>query len=94
MVDDAAPNALHALFLGSSKTNLPLGGGCSLLTSPVVSVPGLTDAGGSGAVPIPIPADPVFKGGQVLFQYFIADPAGAFAGLGTLSDGLHVLIGL
>jgi len=42
---------------------------------------------------MPVPAVPAFLGVELWFQYFMVDPAGSFLGVGTLTEGLHIVIG-
>ena len=41
----------------------------------------------------PTQSNPAFLGIELWFQYAIADPQGAYLGIVSISDGLHVLIG-
>lgn len=89
---DAVPQAATALFVGLGRARLPLPGGCSVWTAPLVAVPATTNAAGSAAIAIqPIPA---IAGLVVHFQYVTLDPGGALLGVFSSTSGLEVVGGL
>ncbi len=91
----ALPNATAACFVGFGPVlDLPIGGGCSLLTNPVVSIPITTSAVGTFSLPIPLSTDPGQIGNAASFQWAIIDSAGAFGpGLASFSNALRMVIG-
>jgi ELWxxDGT repeat protein len=82
-----------AAHLGAQRIDLPVGGGCSLYTLPLLSVPLPTDGSGNANLPLPIPTGRGLGGLHLVFQFVVADPQGAFVNLATASDGLDVLVG-
>lgn len=80
------------VILGAATANLSLGGGCNLLVeSPSTLVRFLSGSGSdafSFGVPAAIPA-----GIDLMTQYLVFDPAGAFSGVASLSNGLRLQAG-
>ncbi|MCB9898749.1 MAG: VCBS repeat-containing protein [Planctomycetes bacterium] len=71
-LEDAAPNAINALFISASSTAVPFKGGL-LWTFPVaVTLNVFTDAGGQTLVQFPWPAG-IPTGTQLFWQYAIQD---------------------
>ena len=49
---------------------------------------------GRGVVPLPIPFDPTLFGARLFGQFVIIDAGGALFGVASMSDGIHLTIGL
>ena len=71
------------LGFGSVRTNVPLPGGCTLWTTPLVTLPGVTDALGRHLTNLAVPASVV---GTMEIQAFVVDP-GAVSGF-TATNGV------
>jgi hypothetical protein len=94
-VTSARANSPAVMLLGAKRGSVALGGGCFLwLSLPIpLALSTLTDAGGSASIGLPIPNGIELLGAELFLQWAVADPSGAFAGVASLSDGLHVVIG-
>ncbi len=85
-----------AWAVGAMPTALPLAAlgmpGCTLYTTPVISLPIATNSLGKVAFPLVIPANAALVGGQLVSQWAIADPPANTAGV-VLSDAGLLTIG-
>ena len=87
---ETVPLAPALLFAGPEPALIPLSNGCAqLVTSPALL--GLVVSADTGlvAVPLAVPADPLFAGLHLAFQWVVFAPAGLL-----LSDALEVVIGI
>lgn len=95
--EDAPPGSGALLFFSPSRGVGTLGGGCALyFGAPYFLYPGpaaITDLDGTGALPAPIPADPVLAGVNIFFQYLVSDPGGLIFGAVAPTNGLELVIG-
>lgn len=89
-VTSGIPGSTAFVFVGNAPANLPLGGGCSFLVSPVLPplLPLPLDPSGAAAVTVTIPGGAL--GAQPALQALVADP-GAPLGF-SASGGLRVTI--
>lgn len=99
-VEDAAPQALVALWWSSASASIPIAGSCNLLVDPAPGLPvwpSFTSPNGTRIEPLPIPNQPVLIGAELFCQWLVEDAAGAplpgFLGLATTRGG-RVHIGL
>ncbi len=85
----------NSLLAGSVPLPLalaPLGvPGCTLDVSLELIIAVVSNAGGTVAVPFPIPSNPAFAGVHVYFQGYVSDPGPALLP-GAMSRGLDVLL--
>jgi hypothetical protein len=82
------------LLLDLQSQNLPLGNGCFLCVGSADTwFPFRTDAMGNLRFAVNIPRDQRLLGMDLYGQFAVLDPTGPLAGMATLSQGLHVLIG-
>ncbi len=91
----ARPSAAAALLVSFSPPVFNPGP-CSILLQPgtAVAVPPLTtDAAGQVALALPVPATPTLAGGAFVTQAAVLDPAGGFANLLALTNGVWVVVG-
>ena len=70
-------------IFGAGRVSLPLPGGCTLLTNPIVTVPVALDANGQHILPVTVPGGVI---GTVDAQAFVLDP-NAPGGLVTATNG-------
>jgi ELWxxDGT repeat protein len=93
-LSDARPSTAALMQLGLGQVDLPIGS-CRLLVSPLLAAlpPIVTNAGGAGRTPLPIPGDQSLAGLRVTGQYLVFDPNGALFGALALSDGLLFQLG-
>lgn len=90
----AAPNALAFLLLGLQRQDLPLGGGCHLLVGGIgAQVACSTDRDGRVRLGTNLPNDARLLGLNLFGQFAVLHAGGPVAGLGTASQGVHVLVG-
>jgi hypothetical protein len=87
--------ALVSLFAGSSQGNLPLGGGCSFLVSPVLpplfTVPLSGSGAGNGSLALSVAVPPTLPAGiSIALQAIVHDPAGPIAA--AVSNGLALVV--
>ena len=81
------------LFLNNARADLSLGA-CTLYPAlPAVTIATVTDAAGAGSTTLPLANNVSWVGLQLYFQWVAVDPAGAYFGLVSFSDGLRVMIG-
>ncbi|MEM7203261.1 MAG: ELWxxDGT repeat protein [Planctomycetota bacterium] len=93
-VTDARPSAAAAVLIAFGPGAFPIGGGCDLLLGvPFFAVPWGIDATGRGSRPSGVGNDPALLGAELRYQWIVADPQGALAGVLSLSDALHVMYG-
>lgn len=94
-VSNARPFAPTLLGLSLDQFTTPLGPGCDLfLLPPIVLLSTVTNGAGEVTVSLPIPGSASsFAGCPAYFQYFIFDPAGAYAGQFAFSDALRIKVG-
>ena len=88
-VTNGLGSAPGVLFLGA-KTSVPVIGG-TLLVLPAVTIPLGLDATGASSLPLAIPNDEAFVGGNVNFQAVFLD-AGAPQGV-SMTNGVEMWIG-
>lgn len=93
-VSEADCGSAVLLLLGTSNTSaggiplpFPLGGGCNLLVSPDLSVPGTIDSLGRASFPLAIPPNPGLVGGILHTQILTPGPPL------KMSNGLTITIG-
>ncbi len=87
------PNQPAVLRFGIEATRIPLPGGCTMLTSEIVSIGTTTGPRGSVRVAVPLPNDPNLLGASLYVQAAFGEASGPlFGGLG-LSAGLQMVIG-
>lgn len=91
---DGLPNAIAIQTLGLAGLDVPIGGGCSVLTDAVVLNAVITDPAGTAMLPVPIPNSLAFVGVSLYAQYAVLDPNGAFGAFLSLSAGLQALVGI
>jgi ELWxxDGT repeat protein len=93
-LSQARPQTAWSLLLGGAGARVRFPGGCTLhVLDPFVLLTALTDTAGEARVPLPIPNVRQMAGADVFAQCVVADPAGAFFGIATFTDGLHLVIG-
>lgn len=80
-LSNAPPATLAFLLGGNSRTSsnlgtLPfsLGGGCSILASPLAQIGTVTSAAGTSSLPLTIPPNPALSGVDLFFQFVVTDP--------------------
>jgi hypothetical protein len=100
---NAKPSSAAALFLGFSRStlfstfNLPLdltglgAPGCWLWTDITLLGSAPTSPSGRGLLPLPIPNDPNFRGGQLFLQWAVLDAQANPAGLSFTPGGMALL---
>lgn len=90
-IEDGPGGAPIALFVGSSATSVPIGGGCSLLVSSPFVLAGLTLPGsgpGAGALTLTLPLPPAAPLSTITVQAAVAD---ATSPLGfTTTNGMQL----
>lgn len=92
--DQALANTFAIQVLGLGATNLPLGGGCTLLANPDSTLTTLTGPTGTGQIHTAIPNSLPLVGLSLFAQFAVLDPAGAYSGLVAFSGGLQGIVGL
>ncbi|QDU65138.1 hypothetical protein [Engelhardtia mirabilis] len=94
VVDGGEPASLALLFFGTAFAGpAPLGTCGVLVSGPTYLATVATDATGSGALPLAIPADPALIEATVWFQSLAVGIGGPFLGLGATSNALEVVVG-
>ncbi|MCA8948086.1 MAG: hypothetical protein KDE27_01205 [Planctomycetes bacterium] len=89
---DAAATAPAIVRVGLAPTNLPLGGGCTLLVADGAERLVVTDVRGRAAVSTPIGSDPSLRGIDLHAQAAVLDPTAPQFGV-ALTAGLRLVIG-
>ena len=93
-VSNALPAAPAAMLIARTPAAFPLGGGCELLLgSPLYTVPWVVDPAGMASRPSGVGNNPALLGVELRYQWIVGDPQGAFLGLVSISDALHVMYG-
>lgn len=91
---NALPFGVTMAMLSVGQSTAALTGGCSIyLAPPIASFIRFTNAAGGDQFVFGIPNLPSLLGADVFFQTAVFDPAGAFAGLLSLTNGLRVQVG-
>lgn len=94
-----AATSTAVLFTSLTQAATPLGGGCNLYLGGAFGAEilqvgaAVTDGVGEATFALPVPADPLLEGVDLVFQGFTLTGAGPAFGLGDLSDGLLVRLG-
>ncbi len=93
----APPNTTAALLISTQPDRRRLGtAGCALLlrapAMPIAAVS--TDPAGRAVAPMPIPTNPALLGARLFTQFGVTDPGGALFGVASLTNALHLTIGL
>jgi len=90
-VSAATPSTSLTIVLGTSAASISLSAlgwpGCRLLTTPLVAVPGITDAAGAFDLTLSVPAWPSLVGATIYSQAIMATTPG------TVTAGVSVAIG-
>lgn len=93
-VHDGRPGSACLLLLGTQRADLPLPGACSLRVQGIFAeLLGGTDVQGSARFDLPIPQLASLLGREVFANAGVLDPAGAFAQVAALTQGLRLELG-
>lgn len=87
------PNESAILMVPSGRADLTLGPGiCRLFVEvPAIGLNTTTSAGGGAVVPIPNPADPALRGGELFLQAAVFDTGGFPAEVVSPSRARHLM---
>jgi len=90
----ATPSSLTFLLLDLQRRDVALGGGCRALVGPdAFWCMGTTDGGGAARLGMRIPNDQNLAGLHLRGQFAVLEVGGPLGGIGTATQGVHVLIG-
>ena len=91
---DGPATAPAFLALGSGRTSIQIGAGCTQLLAVGFDTVtfAITDPVGALTIPIPVPNNPVLAGQFGYFQWVTADPNGPVRGAFTLSNAIAVQV--
>lgn len=93
-IANALGGSSAVLLIGLGQSSIPVGGGCSLLVSPLAPVTLTVPLGGvgpgTGSLSIPLIVTPNLAGADFTLQAWVIDPATGIGGAGT--NGVHVHI--
>jgi hypothetical protein len=92
MIANSLAAAPCALMVGT-KTSFPIGGGCTLLVQPIVTLPSKTSTRGAANYGIPIPNNTYLLGADLSFTGVVLDPGGKAFGAAGVADGIEITIG-
>ncbi|HEX5054274.1 MAG TPA: hypothetical protein VFZ65_21020 [Planctomycetota bacterium] len=93
-VENALASFPALLLAGETRTDVVLGGGCTLHpTGPAISLLTIASPAGAASVPVPVPNSTSLVGTELILQWATIDPAGPFLGLAAFSAGLRVRVG-
>jgi hypothetical protein len=91
---NARASSPTALLLSEARDSIAIGGGCSLLVaSPFFTIGTNSSASGTVTWPLPVANNVAWLGLEICAQQAVADPAGAFAGLAAVSNGIALTLG-
>jgi ELWxxDGT repeat protein len=93
-VTQALANSVGILMLDAPANPIPLPGGCTLYTPRLLLIfATTTDQSGTGSTTLGIPNDLSLLGGQLISQWTVLDPGGAYQSQLSFSNGLLTVIG-
>jgi hypothetical protein len=90
----ALPNSIAVETLGFGSLEVPIGGGCTVLTSAVLSNAVLTGPVGRVSQFTAIPNNLALVGLSLFSQFAVLDPNGAFAAFLALTAGAEARVGI